>query len=380
MEGTSTPTGATPYVTSTGQFLEHGHTTFLLQMFARDYGKQPVTYDGDLMTPDHDDPERRPISTPYTHRTQEPRCDSGWCVITMTGTGKFLGPPDQPYGCLPLDDCFLGLPLVIGRDYPTSDRFECKGELDDLISLQKAVNRRKWLLDRALEIAANPPVITHQNSGLSANTNIINGGDILRIRQGTDLKYLDYRGPAEWQFNMLAVDQRDFDTVGGAHDVTQGQRPAGIEAASAIENLQQAAQVRIRGKLPEMFREYGLLETKCLHAMGKKFAPSLRLRSSSGADFNLFADDLLDNFDVAFAEGTGTLLAREQAAAEAKELFQLGLVDEAYVWERLDLKGREALAERFALRAQQQAQMQKEMAREQGGGRRGGVASNASRG
>jgi len=370
-EGQTTPTGSTPYVTSTGQFLEHGFTTFLLQMFVRDYGTQPVRYSGDLMTPDPDDPQGRPITTPGHYRRDEPRCPSGWCVITMTASGCILD-------CAPLDDCYLGLPIVVGRDYPTGDRFESKGELDDLIPLQRAINRRKALLDRSLELAANPPIITQTNSGLPPNTSVVNGGDILRIRQGTDVKYLDFRGPAEWQFQMLTVDQRDIDTVGGAHDVTQGQRPAGIEAMGAIQELKESAQVRIRGKLPEMYREYGLLLTKCLHAMGKKFAPSLHLRATSGIEFDMFTDDLLDDFEVMFAEGSGTKLARDASRQEAKDLFQLGLVDEAYVWEALDLKGREALAQRFALRAQQQAQMQQEMAKEQAGGKRGGTASRAA--
>lgn len=371
-EGSGLVSGSTPYVTSTGQYMEHGHTTFLIQMFVRDYGTQPVLYRGDLMTPDLDDPQGRPISTPYSMKHDEPRCESGWCVITMTASGKILD-------CAPLDTCFLGLPIVIGRDYPTNDRFESKGELDDLIPLQRAVNRRKYLLDRALELAANPPVITNNNSGLPANTSVINGGDILRIRPGTDVKYLDFRGPAEWQFNMLSIDQRDFDTVGGAHDVTQGQRPAGIEAMGAIQELKESAQVRIRGKLPEMYREYGSLLTKCLYAMGRKFGPSLRLRATRGIDFSVLADDLLDDYEVVFAEGSGTVMARDKQRMEAKELFQLGLVDEAYVWDALDIKGREEMAQRFAARQELERKAQEEAAKEQNGGQRGGVASNAGR-
>src|SRR5690606_3554371 len=56
--------------------------------------------------------------------------------------------------------------------------------------------------------------------------------------------------------------QRNMETITGIHDVTQGRRPTGITAATAISLLQEAGQARIRDKarnLEDAIRRMGEL-------------------------------------------------------------------------------------------------------------------------
>ena len=251
-------TTSTSLVASPGGYRERGDTTFLLQMIVRDETLREVTYMGTKVLRDGTQ-----VAGMHEKGTV-PCCPNGWRVISMTASGLFLHPP------MPLDSCFDGLPFVMGRRYPRTDRLWCFGELDQIIPMQREINRRRKNLSRALELSANPPVITSKDSGLLPNINTVEAGEILKIARGSELKWMEFRGPSEFQFQMLGIDQRDVDTISGVHDVQQGQRPAGIEAAAAIRRLQAAAAVRTNGMESRSHRERSALLKKLLYIAGKQ--------------------------------------------------------------------------------------------------------------
>lgn len=344
-------TGSSALSLDTGEELENGRTTFLCQLFVRDDSLMNVRYLGDEMRPDGRTGNM--VVQPGAHYDNpEPCCPSGWRLISITAGGELL---EQPK---PLDPCYDGLPIVMDSDYKSTDRFWPTGELDHIIPIQRRLNKRNVLMMRALDLAANPPIITNKDSGIPSDHDTVGAGEMIRINRGSDVKWLEYAGPSAQQFNMYGIDQRDIDTVAGVHDVQQGQRPAGIEAASAIRRLQEAAAGRIRGKETPAHRARAELLKKLMVCMGKKLQPGITFRATNGEMMGVSPDDLLAEYDIQFIPGSGTVLGRSDFEDKAFALFDRGAIDELALLEAVNWRGREEVFRRIVERQMLMAQAQ----------------------
>lgn len=340
------PVGGTSLVAGTGQHYEHGRTTFVLQMFVRDHGTMPVTYMGDRQ---FEDPNAGVVEVPHHIVQKEPCCPSGWRVISMTAGGTLLELPAQ------LDPAYGGMNITIARNHESGDHYYGPGELDNVIPLQRQYNRRSALLARHLELAANPPWAAIGNTGISKNQNSVDGGEIIPLRAGSDLKPLTFSGPTEQQFEHQAVIRTDMQIVSGAQDSIQGKRPAGIEAASAIRELQNAASVRIRGKAPVILSHYARLLEKCLSIDGRK-AKDMIAYYAGGQFGSMDPEILRSGVDIRWAEGTGMVASRQDFQDRLLDLFDRGIVDAQYVVEMMDLpEGPEVVQRVQMMQAQQLA-------------------------
>lgn len=352
MEGETRPAGSVALTHSTGEHRDDVHTAFLLQLFIRDDRMMRLMYQGTMYkaTVGPDGSITHEEHAGAHHRHSVPVSKSGWAVITMTATGTFLEEPR------PLDECYGGKPIVIHRDYEQTDRYWSTGELDHIIPIQRGVNSRKNLLRRALELMANPPVVTHDDSGLRADLGPVKAGEVFRIRRGTDMKWMDFRGPGMDQFQMLMVDSRDIDSVSGVQDVTQGQRPAGIEAASAIRSLQAAAATRIRGKENAAHRARSEMVTKLMSCCARKLQPRVEFMATDGTMLQVTSEELLMGYDIAWAPGSGTVASRQDNEDKAFALFDRGALDHQALLDATDWPGRGEILKRvFAMQQQQMA-------------------------
>lgn len=345
-------------------------TTFLIQMFVRDYSKMPVKYLGDIIEPDPTD-EALSIRTPAFKSRAEPCCSSGWRVIQMTARGLFVDPGS------PLDDCFLGLPIVKDVDYKHEGRWYGVGELDNLIPLNRQYNRRSFLLNRALEFEALPILLMDEDAGTDLDERAAEPGEALKKKRGTEVGWLKFNTVAAQQFEMRAIEAADMQRVTGVQDAQMGQRPAGIEAGVALRELQRAAQTRIRGKEPGRLMALAQLLKKCMYATGKKALHPISFMASDGQLMSIDPSDLLLEYDIEFAQGSGSALSKEVWNEQMKEYFQLGIVDEeAVIKANPDIPDQAGLLQRIAERRMLEAEMARSQAA-QGGPPEGGGGSPA---
>jgi len=373
-EGTPTPTTNTFLVAGDGSRVQYGQTTFYVQLFVRDHSTRRVTYDGRRYVKH---PEFGTLDVPHSVSREEPVSDSGWRLFGMCADGTLLQPGTS------VEPCFGGIPIVMGRNYADGNWFYAYGEMDHIIPIQRDINKRDALIAQALEMSANPPIKAYKNSGLAANTRSVSGGEVLWLNQGHDISYMEFSGPSEKQFEYRTLRSRDIDTVSGVHDVQQGQRPAGIEAASAIRYLQEAAAARAVAKTPELLYTYTNLLKKCMIFDGYKGDPMVTIRASGGKDVSMSRSELLYDYDIRWAEGSGTEVARREQEDKVLQLFQLGLVDAQYAIGALDLKGKEDLIQRQNAREMMQMKMDFEVRMEQaksGGAKPGGAANGNGNG
>lgn len=341
-------TTTSEYSIDTGQTNVFGQTTFVIQLFVRDYSKMTVKYTGTRFT-DH---ETGTLANPHSLTQEEPCCPSGWRMIPMTATGVLLAPP------LPVDECLGGIPLVIGRDYEIGGRFYGKGELDDIIPLQRAVNRTDAQLDRALELQSDPVVIVTKDSGLRADKSAVLGGEILTVRHGAKVDYMNPPSVAESHFVRRAGRRQDIQIVAGTPDSLQGQRPVGVEAAAAIRQLSEQGASRARAKGAGALEWAALLVDKMIKCDIRKSKEFIYFVDNSGKDAWLNpADYNPDDFEIRWAQASGDAQSQQDRRDRNLQYYQLGLIDGQQVLEDDDFPGRDRIMQRMAVRQQAQALM-----------------------
>jgi hypothetical protein len=339
MEGeTSTSTGH--YGIDTGSFQTYGKTAFLVQLFVRDYTTMGVRYVGDRKI-DHQTGE---LTVPHSLTRQEPCCPSGWRMIPLLANGVLL---DRPR---PVDVALSGIPLVIGRNYEHGGRFYSRGELDDVIPIQRDINRTDELIARALELQANPPLKVSLDSRLRADKQQVEAGELLEIARGAVLEYLQPQGLAESHFVRRASRRQDIQIVAGTPDPLSGQRPVGVEAASAIQQLTRSAATRARAKGPAMLEWGALLLQKMMRADAVKSRETVYYRGEDGREMWMNPGELRpDDWDIRWAQQSGSAQGEQDRTDLNLQLLQLGAIDRQQVLEDLDYPDRGKILARMGL-------------------------------
>jgi len=347
MEGAAATT-TSDYGIDTGQFNVFGQTAFVIQLFVRDFTTMSVTYTGTRYT-DH---ETGTLANPHSIVQPEPCCPSGWRMIPMTASGVLLERP------MPVDECLGGIPLVFARNYENGGRFFCKGELDDIMPLQRGVNSADRKLDRALDLQSDPPVIATKDNGLRADKSSVEGGEILTVRHGTKIDYLQPQSVAESHFVRRAARRQDIQIVAGTPDSLQGQRPVGVEAASAIRQLTESGSSRARAKGAGAHEWAALLLQKMIMADIQKSRDMIYFVDTAGKEMWLNPEDYrADDFEIRWAQSSGDAQGEQDRRDKNIQYYQLGIIDGQQVLEDEDFPDRDRIMQRMAVRQQAQAMM-----------------------
>jgi len=340
MEGAPAATTTGHYVVDTGSFQTFGQTAFLVQLFVRDYTTMNVKYVGERQI-EH---ESGPLMVAHSMVAQEPCCPSGWRMIPLLATGVLLAPP------MPVDKSLGGIPLVIGRNYEQGGRFYPKGELDEIIPIQRDVNRSDALIARALELQANPPVKVSLDARLSTDKQGVDGGDLLQIARGAMMEYLQPNSLAESHFERRGLRRQDIQIVSGTPDALQGQRPVGIEAAAALRQLTASAATRARAKSAGLLEWAALLLQKMMRADAMKSRETVYYRGTDGRDMWMNPTDLTpEDWDIRWAQKSGTAQGEQDRIDLDKELLQLGVIDPQALLDDLDYPDRGNILARVGL-------------------------------
>jgi hypothetical protein len=116
------------------------------------------------------------------------------------------------------------------------------------MEVQKVLNKSWDNIVRYMTLMANPVWFNQRDSGVNSDdiTNdvalVIEADDINRIKRDIPPAL----PPAALELPQMVM--RISEIISGINDVSQGRKPAGIQAGVAIEALQEAAQTRIRLK------------------------------------------------------------------------------------------------------------------------------------
>ena len=140
-------------------------------------------------------------------------------------------------------------PFFIFKNTNVPFKFWGEGEVKYLLSPQQAVNDlSNQVIDNAKH-TANMQWIIDKNAGIPKGELTNRPGLIIRKNPGAEVRRDSPPSMPMYVSEMISRNEQAIEVISGVHDITRGQTPTGIESASAIQALQEAANQRIRLKI-----------------------------------------------------------------------------------------------------------------------------------
>jgi hypothetical protein len=233
--------------------------------------------------------------------------------VIWTQGGKILVEEDNPYGWIPYV-MFSGMP-VPGRFWP-----DCT--VDDLRPRQVDLNNRLSQIDENARRIGNPPIVVPSSMGDDWQWNGLPGETVFYQDNGSP-----NAKPAFMQVpEMPAYVQNDVDRIlssmmdiSGQHEVSAGQVPAGITAASAISQLQEADDTRLGPDISDMEEALSEAGTRILDLVDKYYDQDrlIKVSGPDGAwDVAAFKENMLKGMaEIQVQAGSG--MPQSKAAKQA---------------------------------------------------------------
>ena len=125
-------------------------------------------------------------------------------------------------------------------------------EVENIESPQKIFNKLYSFALDTLTLMGNPIWIVDTSSGIDTDNLFNRPGLILEKSPGTEVRREAGVQIGADVFALLDRLKISFDDLHGANDITRGVKPAGVNAGIALQELQDAAQTRIRQKSRNM--------------------------------------------------------------------------------------------------------------------------------
>lgn len=243
--------------------------------------------------------------------------------VVQTKDGVDLEEIDNPYPWLPYE-MFRGIP-VPGRFWP-----DCL--VTQLVSPQVELNKRKSQVAENAARIANPPLLVSRQA-VRPNEEIWNG------LPGEKIYFDDTMPNSVPQFlqtpelpgyvrEQIAQIESSIQEISGQHDVSHGNVPTGVTAASAINLLQEADDTRLGPDIHDLEITLAGAGSKILQLVAAYYhdTRTIKVVGNEGAwdiaDFK--GSQLKGNTDVDVQAGTG--MPRSKAAKQAAMQDLLNLV------------------------------------------------------
>lgn len=332
-------------------------------------------------------------SVEYQTKLKYPK---GRKIIIVNNMRMFEGP-------IPYDDGKFPYAKIV--NYMLPREFYGISEVEQLSSPQKIFNKLISFALDVLTLMGNPVWVVGTDSGVDVDNLFNRPGLIIEKEPNTDV----HREPGvelqPYVLQMIDKMAGYFNDQSGDNDVSRGVNPGGITAASAIQDLQEAAQTRLRLKsriLDSFLQEIGQLYVSRIFQFYS--APRIfRLTHEEGAQkyFKFHIDTKMDEagdvivneagdpqriarvteynqdpatgqlgegnmseyevtaeFDVRVTTGSTLPFAKKEKYQLAKDMFQLGVIDAEELLKSAEWPNWEAVMGRMKEQQAQQAQAQ----------------------
>lgn len=269
-------------------------------------------------------------------------------------------------------------------------------EIEQLESPQKIFNKLVSFALDVLTLMGNPVWVVDDSSGVDTDNLFNRPGLVVEKTKGSEVRREEGVQLQPYVLQLVDRMRNWFDETGGSQDVSRGARPEGITAASAISQLQEAAQTRIRQKsrnLDAALQCAGQLYKNRLF----QYTPAPRVirvtNNPNAQKFFKFHVEQIDNgdgttrkvakvrdyvqnpqtgqwsesleervfemrgdFDVRVSTGSALPFAKDQKFGRARQMFLDGVIDEEEYLKAADYPNWESVLQRVQQKRAEQAQ------------------------
>ena len=259
--------------------------------------------------------------------------------------------------------------IVPGEFWPVS-------AVQNLISPQMGLNKTMGQIVDNKNLMGSAQWLVDKNSGVKRHQLTGQPGIVIFSNPGARVERLTPPALPSYVIQAVSMYREALDNISGVFDVTQGRKPGGITAGVAIEQLQEAAQTRLRllvRNLEGAHRQIGYHEI----ALAQQFyeeARQIRITDPETGEFRfeeVTPEMLKAQWEVQVAAGSTLPRSREARQREALALHERGLFDEQAVLEWIEHPQAEKLLAR--LKANQDRELELALATGGQGGTVGGA-------
>lgn len=236
-------------------------------------------------------------------------------------------------------------------DHIPAGKFYSTSSIEDLIPLQKEYNRTRGQIIEAKNRMAKPQLVAPRGS-VDASKITTEPGLVIFYTPGFEPpKPIPLAALPAYVIQELDRIKLDWDDISGQHDVSKGQVPPGVTAATAISYLQE----RDESKLSPTFDSIEeAIEKTARHALVyvKDYWDVERIVKITGPDgsFDVMAfkgSDLKDNVDIRIEGGSSLPVSKAAKQALLMDLMKMGFITPQQGLEQMDMGGLNKIYERL---------------------------------
>lgn len=236
-------------------------------------------------------------------------------------------------------------------DYGVSGKFYSESAVVDIIPLQKEYNRTRGQIIENKNKMARPQLIAPRGS-VDASKITTAPGQVIEYSPGfappQPLQMQDLPNYVVQELDRILADWAD---IVGQHEVTQGQVPPGVTAATAISFLQERDEAKLETTFASVEEGVEHIAKKTLQYV-QQFWDEPRTVKITGTDnaFDVLAfrgSDLNGNTDIRVEAGSALPQSKAARTALLMDLMQMGFVDPAKGLQVLEIGGIQKLTEQL---------------------------------
>lgn len=239
-------------------------------------------------------------------------------------------------------------PYIKVPHIPTG-RFYADSVINDLIPIQREYNRTRGQITEAKNKMAHPQLMAAKGS-IVANKITTEPGQVIEYNLGyPQPEPLPLQNLPAYVLQELDRSLMDFEDISGQHQVSKGQVPSGVTAATAINYLQEQDETMLSttyAGVEEAFEKIGY-QTLCYV---KQYWDTPRQVKVVGKDgtFNVISfqgADLRDNTDIRVEAGSALPTSKSAKQAFLMDMMQQGFIPPEKGLELMDMGGVQRLYE-----------------------------------
>jgi hypothetical protein len=236
-------------------------------------------------------------------------------------------------------------------DHIPSGKFYATSSTEDLIPLQKEYNRTRGQIIESKNRMSKPQ-LTAPRGSVDPSKMTSEPGLVVEYTPGmTPPQPLPLQALPNYVLQELDTTLRDWDDISGLHEVSRGDVPPGVTAATAISYLQERDEAKLNHTFESVEEGMEKLAKMTLHNV-QQFWTDERTVKVTGPDgsFDAMAfrgSDLHNNVDIRIEGGSSLPVSKAAKQALIMDLMKMNFIDPNKGLEVMDIGGVNKLYEQL---------------------------------